>query len=143
MLEVGQILSLKIRFNNNGDISDFRHPYLIVNISEGTVNIVEIAQLDKLRGKEYKSLMKCNKVIRKGKETVIDEDSFIQKDNQFLLEYFPDLENCRRQIDKLSEGVLNDVINEYYEYHNTHFLDENKCVYMDESEIRMLNSDRL
>lgn len=29
---VGQVLSLKIRFNNNGDISRKKHPYLIMGI---------------------------------------------------------------------------------------------------------------
>ena len=34
VLEVGQVLSLRIRFNNAGDISQKRHPYLIMDIDE-------------------------------------------------------------------------------------------------------------
>lgn len=30
-LEVGQVLSLRLRFNNQGDISRVRHPYLIID----------------------------------------------------------------------------------------------------------------
>ena len=33
-LEVGQVLSLRIRFNNSGTISKGKHPYLIVDIDE-------------------------------------------------------------------------------------------------------------
>ena len=52
-LKVGQILSLKIRYNNSGTISNTKHPYIIVNI-DSTMNTVEIAQLDSLAGKEFK-----------------------------------------------------------------------------------------
>lgn len=31
-LEVGQVLSLKIRFNNTGQTAKARHPYLIVGV---------------------------------------------------------------------------------------------------------------
>ena len=42
-LEVGQMLSLRIRFNNTGTISQKRHPYLIMDIDE-EFNTVEIVQ---------------------------------------------------------------------------------------------------
>ena len=63
-LSIGQVLSLKIRFNNHGDISKSKHPYLIVEI-DTSLNVVEIAQLDSLAGKEFKASMKTNKIIVK------------------------------------------------------------------------------
>ena len=41
-LVMGQVLSLIIRFNNNGDIARKRHPYIIVDIDE-KLCVVEIA----------------------------------------------------------------------------------------------------
>ena len=77
-IEVGQILSLRIRFNNSGDISKSKHPYLVINVNE-KFNFVEIAQIDSLEGKEHKALFKSNKVIfcTDPNETVIDKDSYI------------------------------------------------------------------
>ena len=41
MIEVGQVLSLKIRFNNSGTVSTRKHPYLVVGINDefGTVEV--------------------------------------------------------------------------------------------------------
>lgn len=41
-LEVGQVLSMKIRFNNTGQISTTKHPYLIVGI-DLELNTIEVA----------------------------------------------------------------------------------------------------
>lgn len=54
MIEVGQVLSLKMRFNNSGLISVTKHPYLVIEIND-EFGTVEIAQLDSLKGKEYKA----------------------------------------------------------------------------------------
>lgn len=139
MIEVGQVLSLIIRYNNNGDISNDKHPYLIVNIDNEDLKI-EIAQFDKIKGKEHKLLFKSNKLIRKNNEVVIDEDSFIQMDNQFILEKYDGLDRFKRQEDKLSEDALKVVIKEYYDYHKNHHLNEVKCVYIDKDELETLNN---
>ncbi|MCD8011912.1 MAG: hypothetical protein LUG99_01805 [Lachnospiraceae bacterium] len=141
-LEVGQVLSLKIRFNNNGTFSTVRHPYLIVDIDR-EFNTVEIAQLDSLKGKEYKAAMKSNKVIYcdNPPETVIDKDSYVQLDNTFKLELYDELVKYRRQSDKLSSEKLNGagkkvgVLVAYKNYHKSHEIDENKQVYMSKSEL--------
>lgn len=72
MIEVGQVLSLKIRFNNSGTISRVRHPYLVIEIND-EFGTVEIAQMDSLEGKEYKAAMRSNKTIfcDNSNETVI------------------------------------------------------------------------
>lgn len=140
-LEIGQVLSLKIRFNNLGAISQKRHPYLIIDIDQ-EYNAVEIAQIDSLAGKEYKAAMRSNKTIfcDEPDETVIDKDSYIQLDNTFKLEYFEDLKKFRRQRDKLSTAKLHDAAAAYRKYHDDHEISEGKNVYMDEAEIRSLNS---
>lgn len=139
-LEVGQVLSLKIRYNNNGDSSSTKHPYLIINVDD-SLGVIEVAQIDSLAGKEYKAAFKSNKVILNSNpiETVIDKDSFIQMDNIILIEKCEELKGYRRQIDKLSAQKLQSVITAYKKYHETHEIDENKTVYMDKSEIVSLN----
>lgn len=137
-LEIGQVLSLKIRFNNEGLISSTNHPYLILKISDEEV---EIAQFDSLKNKMHKALYKSNKVVLHSKptETVIDEDSFIQMDNTYVLEKYNDLVKYRRQKDKLSPDKLASVIESYNDYRKHHVIDDNKSVYMSKAEIEYLN----
>jgi hypothetical protein len=140
-LEIGQVVSLRIRFNNRGDIAKSKHPYLVVGIDE-ELGTVEIAQLDSLKGKEYKSAFKSNKTIfcSDPAETVIDKDSYIQLDNTIRIEDFNGISAYRRQPDKLSKDKLQAVLNAYRHYHDTHIIDENKNVYLDQAEIKMLNT---
>ena len=139
-LIIGQVLAMRIRFNNSGDVAKRKHPYLIVGIDEA-LGMVEVAQLDILAGKEYKAMMKSNKIIccDNPDETVIDKDSYIQLDNSFQLEYFEGLSLYRRQIDILSEGKLLDVLTAYRKYHDGNEIDENKIVFMSVEEILALN----
>lgn len=139
-LEVGQVLALRIRFNNQGLISPGKHPYLIVAI-DFDLNFVEVAQIDSLLGKEYKAAMRSNKTIfcDEPHETVIDKDSYVQLDNIIRIENCPELLNYRRQPDKLSAGKLSDVLAAYIRYHQEHEIDDIKNVYMDKTEILSLN----
>lgn len=140
-IEIGQVLSLKIRFNNSGLVSQAKHPYLVVAIND-ELGTIEIAQIDSLKGKEYKAAKRSNKVIYSDnpQETVIDKDSYIQLDNIFLIENFSGLEQYRRQEDKLSEEKLKDVVNAYMEYHKKYQIDENKQVYMSQNELQILQN---
>lgn len=140
-LEVGQVIVAKIRFNNSGLKSPAKHPYLIVGIDRN-LGTVEIAQLDSLKGKEYKAAMRSNKVIYCDNpiETVIDKDSYIQLDNTFLVELYRGLIKYRRQEDKLSENKLKDVLKSYQSYHLSHHIDENKQVYMGKEEFEGLQT---
>ncbi len=138
-LEIGQVISLRIRFNNSGQISSIRHPYLVVGINR-ELGIIEIAQLDSLEGKEYKAAMRCNKVIYcdDPQEKVIDKDSYLQLDNTFLIEIYDGLIKYRRQPDKLSKEKLKNVLEAYYSYHKKYQIDENKQVYMTQQEVESL-----
>ena len=143
-IEIGQVLSLKIRFNNEGGISSFKHPYLVVDI-DNQLNVVEIAQIDSLEGKEWKAFRRTNKVIYQENptETVIDKNSYVQLDNTLKIENFDELKQFRRQTDKLSPVKLEKVLSAYRLYHETNEIDEMKNVYMDKSEILLLNKNSI
>ena len=142
-LEVGQVLSLIARFDNTGYTADVPHPYLILKIIDD-INAIEVGQLHSLKGKGFESIRKSNKVIfnTHPDETVIDEDSFIQKDRTYLSENYDELKRFRRQLDKLSKTKLEGVIRDYNEYHKKNRIDEKYQVYMDKIEIERLNSGR-
>ena len=139
-IEVGQVLSLKIRFNNEGAVSTRNHPYLVIEVDD-VFDVIEIAQIDSLAGKEYKAAFASNKTIfcDEPQEKVIDKDSYVQLDNTFRVEQFPEIVRYRRQTDKLSHGKLTAVIQAYKKYHETHNIDESKNVYMDKEELLNLN----
>ena len=140
-IEVGQVLALEVRFNNHGDVARSAHPYLVVDLEED-LEVVEIAQIDSLKGKEWKAFRRSNKVIYSTDptETVIDKDSYVQLDNTLQVEDFSGLERFRRQKDKLSAVKLADVLRAYRDYHATHEIDEAKNVYMNQQEILELNT---
>ena len=56
------------------------------------------------------------------------------------MELYGDLTRYRRQIDKLSEDKLNDVLKSYQSYHENHHIDENKQVYMGREEFESLQN---
>lgn len=140
-LQIGQVLWLRIRFNNSGDISDSEHPYLIVDIND-EYNYCEVAQLDTAENKMHKVLMGTNKIVpcRNPQETVVSKDGFAQLDNTFRLELSSDLESFRRVNATLSKIRLEGVIKAYKQYHDEHEIDENKNVFLSLEEIHLLNN---
>lgn len=70
---------------------------------------------------------------------VIDKDSFIQKNNTILLEYYDGIEKYRRQKDTLSSNKLGEVIKAYKEFHAKNEIPESRIVYLDKDEIEKLN----
>lgn len=143
-IEVGQVLSIRMRFNNSGTISKTKHPYLVVKIIDEST--IEVAQLDSLKEKGlWKAAMESNKVIYSDEpeESVIDKDSYIQMDNTFQLEYYDEMVKYRRQEEKLSAKKLADVIKAYDNYHHNHEILENKQVYISKNELEELNKLRV
>lgn len=143
MIEIGQVLSLKIRFNNSGVVANQAHPVLVVNVDEEK-NILEIAHIDSItEEKKWKTLLKSNVTIKKDNppETVIDKDSFVQIDNIIQLELFPELVKKRRQTEKLSEIKLKKVLDRYNNYQKNEWIDDDKKVFMTKEEIMSLNND--
>ena len=143
MIEIGQVISLKIRFNNSGTVASVAHPVLVLDVDKEK-NILEVAHIDSItEEKKWKALLKTNVTIRKSNptETVIDKDSFVQIDNIIQLENFPKLETKRRQIDKLSNEKFNKVLKRYSEYKDNEWIDDNKKVFTTKEEIILLNED--
>ncbi len=143
MIEIGQVLSLKVRFNNSGNVASVAHPILVLNI-DNEKNILEVAHIDSITAeKKWKTLLKTNVTIKKTNpnETVIDKDSFVQIDNIIQLENFKKLETKRRQVDKLSNEKFNKVLKRYNEYKENEWIDDNKKVFMSKDEIISLNQD--
>lgn len=143
MIEIGQVISLKIRFNNSGTVASVAHPVLVLGVDKEK-NILEVAHIDSItEEKKWKALLKTNVTIKKSNppETVIDKDSFVQIDNIIQLENFPKLEIKRRQTDKLSNEKFNKVLKRYNEYKDNEWIDDNKKVFMTKEEIILLNED--
>lgn len=143
MIEIGQVISLKIRFNNSGTVASVAHPVLVLGVDKKK-NILEVVHIDSItEEKKWKALLKTNVTIKKSNppETVIDKDSFVQIDNIIQLENFPKLETKRRQTDKLSNEKFNKVLKRYNEYKDNEWIDDNKKVFMTKEEIISLNED--
>ena len=143
MIEIGQVISLKIRFNDSGTVASVAHPVLVLGVDKEK-NILEVAHIDSItEEKKWKALLKTNVTIKKSNppETVIDKDSFVQIDNIIQLENFPKLETKRRQTDKLSNEKFNKVLKRYNEYKDNEWIDDNKKVFMTKEEIISLNED--
>lgn len=143
MIEIGQVLTLKIRFNNSGSVASVAHPILVLNIDKKN-NILEVAHIDSItEEKKWKALLNSNVTIKKTNplETVIDKDSFVQIDNIIQLENFPRLEEKRRQKDKLSKEKFDKVLKRYKEYKENEWIDDNKKVFLSKEEIIALNDD--
>ncbi len=136
---VGQVFSFKARFNNTGDIARKKHPYIVIYIDE---DYIEFAQIDSLKDKGYIAMFKSNFTVFADNplETVIDKDSYIQLDNTIRVENYCGITKFRRQEDVLSEKKLNDLLSAYKNYHDNNVIDENKQVFMDEDEIKSLNT---
>ena len=52
MIEIGQLIWLKIRFNKSGVIADKEHPLLVVDIDKEN-NVIEVAHLDHVDEDNY------------------------------------------------------------------------------------------
>lgn len=139
-LEIGQVVWLKIRFNNNGEIARTEHPYLVIDIDDD-LDAIEVAQIDSVEGKGQKAFFRSNKIIlcTDPNETVISKDSFVQLDNTIKIENCSDLVNYRPRIDKLSEEKLASVLSAYNNYHSRYEIDDNKNVYISREELLDLN----
>ena len=139
LIKAGQIITLNMQVNNSGTIL-YSHPYLVMFADEKN-NYLEIAQIDSLKGKEFKAARRSNKVIfcDDPQETVIDKDSYIQLDNSLRIEYFDKIVRLRRQEDCLSTAKFQDALTAYKNYQDSHILDENKQVYLTMADLISLN----
>ncbi|MDR0930429.1 MAG: hypothetical protein LBM38_01600 [Clostridiales bacterium] len=143
MFEVGQLLWLKFRFNNSGDVSNVKHPYVIANIDEQNKTI-EIIQLDSIdfNKNAFWAFKKCSCIIDvdNPKETVITKDSFAQLNNRFTIDLYDELNKYRRTKNKLSDDKLHHLLKKYKEYHDNNTVEDNKIVHISKEELENLNN---
>jgi len=135
-VKVGQVLWMRFKFNNSGDVSQSVHPYLIVDVDTDN-NVCEIAQLDSAEGKMHKVLMRTNKLVqcRNPLETAITKDGFAQLDNTYRVELHEGLDNFKRTEDVISKIRLEGIIKAYRKYHEENEIDEDKNVYLTYAEL--------
>ena len=108
-LTKGQVLWLRLRFENGGNFSDIKHPYLVIDVDNG-IEVVEVLQLDSLKGREYYLFEKGNIEVKAEDETVLKEDSYIQLGKIIKLQHFNGLENFRETTDLLSRSKLTQIL---------------------------------
>jgi len=143
MIEIGQIIWLKVRFNKSGDVANKEHPLLVVDI-DGVNNVIEVAHLDHVdKDNYYHALLKYNHLIEKDNppETVIFQNSYMQMNNIFKLENCPELLKKRKTLDKLSDDKLKIALSKYKNYQLNNYIRDERIVYMDRAEIISLNPD--
>ncbi len=135
MLKVKDVISLKIRFNNNGEKSKTTHPYIVKSIDE-QLGIIEVIQRDSVKeGKEYIALFNSNALLRAG--GCFDKDGFVQLDNKFTIQNFNELSNFK--IGSITDNQFLKITMKYDKYQKENTLDENKIVHMTKEEILKLN----
>lgn len=116
-LEIGQVLWLKVRYKTNV-VAEVTHPMLIAVISIDE-NKIEVIAIDSAKGKISQLYSEANRFIdhENPDEKVIYVDSYAQLNNTLTIEYFPELVKYRKTTAKLSKIKLDELINDYNEYH--------------------------
>ena len=136
---IGQVLWLVFRFNNSGDISDSEHPYVITDIDDTIVELIQLTSIKDdnrhLVASKHNKLIYCEFPV----ESVISKDSLAQLNNTFTIDYFPELVRYRKSNNTLTEERLVDLLSSYNDYHAENIIDENKIVHMSKAEVIALN----
>jgi len=140
-IEVGQVLWLKLPFGKTDDISKVYHPYLVLDILPGTIQVLEVGQIDSVKDKMWILTKEANKKIKVDhpKETVLYQLSYIQMDKKIQIEYFDEISKYRDCQETLSSNRLKEVIAAYYSYHQKHAIEDTKSMYFTREEIESLN----
>lgn len=138
-LEVGQVLWLKVRYKTDV-IANYAHPMLVAVISIDE-NKIEVIAIDKARDKIAQLYNEANYFLdsENPKEKVIYVDSYAQLNNTLTIEYFPEIIKFRKTKEKLSYKKLQDLINDYNEYHKNNFIPDERKIHMSKEEILKLN----
>lgn len=138
-LKIGQVLWLKVRYQID-KVSEVKHSMLIAEIYD---DYIEIIAIDKTAGRLQNLYYPYNKYINceNPKEKVLYEDSYAQLNTKLTIELFPELSNYRKTTALLSKGKLNELLNDYKEYQNTHRIKEERIVHMTKYELLELNQN--
>ena len=112
----------------------------IISIDE---NKIEVIAIDKARDRIFQLYNEANHFIdhENPNEKVISVDSYAQLNNTLTIEYFPEIVKYRKTKIKLSQEKLDDLIQDYKEYHNNNFIPDERKVHMSKKEILELNKE--
>ena len=140
-LKPGQVLWLKLPFGQTDEISKIYHPYLVLDINEYGIKLVEIGQMDSDNNRPWE-ILRGKKVPVDNlnpKETVIYEASYLQTDRKIQIEYFEGLLNYLDTEDTLSQSKFQKVVNSYYDKRNKYGSDNYRDMYFREEEVIKYN----
>lgn len=137
-LHTGQVVWLRLRFEKNGEFSQIKHPYLVIDINDG-IEIVEVLQFDSLKGREYQLAENRNIAIKAENETVITEDSYVQLGKIIKLQKFDDLVVFRKTVDKLSRNCFEKILWNREEYIRFNDIEDNDILFFTKEEILEYN----
>ena len=140
-LKPGQVLWLKLPFGQTDEISKIYHPYLVLDINEYGIKLVEIGEMNSENNRPWE-ILRGKKVPVDNlnpKETVIYEASYLQTDRKIQIEYFEELLNYLDTEDTLSQSKFQKVVNSYYDKRNKYGSDNYRDMYFREDEVIKYN----
>lgn len=140
-LIVGQVLWLKLPFGKTDEISQIYHPYLILDINNYGVKLVEVGQLDSENDHPWEILrgMKIPIDDKNPQEKAIYQPSYLQTDRKIKIEYFDELTQYLDTEEPLSNNKLNKIIDSYYDKRSKYGSDDFRDMYFSKEEIVQLN----
>ena len=141
-LKVGQVLWLKLPFGETDDVSRVYHPYLILDVTQYGVGVVEAGQMDSENDRPWE-LLQGKKIPVDNlnpAETVIYVPSYLQTDRKIQIEYFDELVQFMDTPDTLSSRKLEKTINGYYDKRMKYGSDSFRDMYFTKSQVLEYNS---
>lgn len=137
MLEIGQVLWLKLPFGKTDAVSEIYHPYLILSINSFGVQLVEAGQMDSENDHPWEVLngKKIPVDNINPDETVIYKPSYLQTDRKIQIEYFEGLAQYLDTTDKLSQKKFDKIINGYYDKRQKYGSDNFRDMYFTEERV--------
>ena len=138
-IKVGSALSLKIKYNNN-ELAEFEHYYLVAEEIEGKkYKLFGIVQFDSIKDKNIKSRFDDSIFyipIQSG--TFIKKESYVDLKKEIRIEKYDELDKYLVE-NNLSEELINDIISNYKEYHNTNIITNDNKVSILKDELELIN----
>lgn len=140
-IKAGQVLWLKLPFGKTDDISRVYHPYLILNVTEYGVGVVEVGQMDSENERPWE-LLQGKKIPvdnTNPAEAVIYVPSYLQTDRKIQIEYFDKLVQFMDTQNTLSLNKLQRTIDKYYDRRKKYGSDSFRDMVFTKNEILELN----
>lgn len=140
-IKAGQVLWLKLPFGETDDISRVYHPYLVFEVNQYGIGIVEVGQMDSENNRPWEVFSGSKIPIdnMNPPETVIYVRSYLQTDRKIRIEYFDSLDQFCDTTDTLSPRKLARTVNAYYDKRSKYGSDNFRDMYFSKDTILELN----